>query len=542
MPPLLTFSKRLLLELRRNGLCALGLLTLATVIEAQVAVTTQHNDNRRTGQTLHETVLNTSNVNVNTFGKLFSRAVDGQIYAQPLYIPHLWIKNTSHNVVYVATENNSVYAFDADSPSGTGILWHVHLGAAVPNTDISPSCVDIHPQIGITSTPVIDLASKTIYVIAKIKTTTSTYQFRLHALDVLTGAEKFGGPAVIRGRVPGTGAGAVNGYVDFQAIYQNNRPGLLLTNGTVYLAFGSACDISPWHGWVFGYSASTLIQTAIYNTTANGDAGGIWGGGQGLLGVAGNIYVMTGNGTFDVGSATPIDFGDSVVKLSTSSGLTVADYFTPFDQDKLNLYDTDLGSGGPMALPGTNLIVGVGKDATLRLLDTNAMGEFHSGYNADAQGFQATSAGPLMGAPIYWNSPNYGPVIYLWGPGDNLKAFQFTKGQFNTVPVMQSSSASVYGYSNSAPLSLSSNGNLAGTAIVWTAGAYSGDSNQTTVPGIVRAFDATNLTVELWNSKQNAARDDVGNFAKFSPPTIANGKVYVATFSNQLLVYGLNPP
>jgi putative pyrroloquinoline-quinone-binding quinoprotein len=540
MPPLLTFSR--LFEFRRNGLCAVALLALAFVAQAQVAVTTQHNDNRRTGQTLHETVLNTSNVNVNTFGKLFSRTVDGQIYAQPLYVPALVINNVSHNVVYVATENNSVYAFDADSASGLGILWHRHLGTAVPNADISPACVDIHPQIGITATPVIDLASKTIYAVAKSKTTAGTYQFRLHALDLITGAEKLAGPALIRGRVPGTGEDAVKGYVYFKALYQNNRPGLLLMNGTVYVAFGATCDISPWHGWVFGYSASTLLQTAIYNTTANGASGGVWGGGQGLLGVGGYIYFMTGNGTFDVGSSTPTDFGDSVVKLNTSSGLTVADYFTPFNQDMLNRNDTDLGSGGPMALPGTNLIVGVGKDATLRLLNTNAMGEFHSGYNADAQEFQVTSPGPLMGAPIYWNSPNYGPVIYLWGPGDNLKAFQFTKGQFNTVPVMQSTNASVYGYSNSAPLSLSSNGNLAGTAIVWAAGAYSGDSNQTTVPGIVRAFDATNLNVELWNSKQNVARDDVGNFAKFCPPTIANGKVYVATFSNQLLVYGLNPP
>ena len=541
MASLLTFTKRLL-DPRRKRLCALALLALATVTEAQVAVTTQHNDNKRTGQTLHETQLNTSNVNVNTFGKLFSRTVDGQIYAQPLFAPHLLFNNISHNVVYVATESNSVYAFDADTPSGTGILWHVHLGDPVPNTDINPACVDIHPQIGITATPVIDLASKTIYVVAKIKTTAGTYQFRLHALDLITGAEKLAGPALIKGRVPGTGAGAMNGYVYFHAIYQNNRPGLLLMNGTVYVAFGSACDISPWHGWVFGYSASTLLQTAIYNTTANGNSGGIWGGGQGLVGVSGNIYFMTGNGTFDVGSTTPADFGDSVVRLSTTSGLTVADYFTPFNQDMLNLYDTDLGSGGPMALPGTSLIVGIGKDATLHLLNINGMGEFHSGHNADAQEFQAISQAPFMGAPIYWNSPNYGPVIYLWGPGDSLKGFQFTKGQFNTIPVMQSTTASVYGYSNSAPLSLSSNGNLAGTAIVWAAGAYSGDSNQTTVPGIVRAFDATNLNVELWNSKQNAARDNVGKFAKFCPPTIANGKLYVATFSNQLLVYGLNPP
>jgi hypothetical protein len=222
MPPLLTFSR--LLDLRRNGLYAFALLALATVTKAQVAVTTQHNDNKRSGQTLHETLLNTSNVNVNTFGKLFSRTVDGQIYAQPLYVPHLLFNDVSHYVVYVATENNSVYAFDADTPSGTGILWHVHLGAPVPNTDINPACVDIHPQIGITATPVIDLARETIYVVAKIKTTTGTYQFRLHALDLITGAEKLAGPALIKGRVPGTGAGAVNGYVYFQGYTKITAP------------------------------------------------------------------------------------------------------------------------------------------------------------------------------------------------------------------------------------------------------------------------------------------------------------------------------
>jgi hypothetical protein len=253
---------------------------------------------------------------------------------------------------------------------------------------------------------------------------------------------------------------------------------------------------------------------------------------------------MTGNGSFDVNNANGTDYGDSVVKLSTTGGLKAVDYFTPFDQAFYNDIDLDLGSGGPIALPGTGLIVAMGKDAHLRLIDSNDMGQYHDGYNADLQEFLPTTSpqfAPFMGAPIYWNSPGWGPVIYMWGSGDYVKAFQFTNGQFNEFPVSQSTTAGIIGYSNAVPLSLSANGNQAGTGIVWSAGPYSGDANQKIVHGIVRAFDATNLGNELWNSRQNATRDDVGTYAKFCPPTIANGKVYVATFSNRLVVYGLLP-
>jgi hypothetical protein len=285
-----------------------------------------------------------------------------------------------------------------------------------------------------------------------------------------------------------------------------------------------------------------LKQTAIYNTTRNGYSGGIWGGGTGLAADVDNIYVMTGNGTFDATSAQVTDYGDSVIKLSISSGLQPVDYFTPFDQTFLNDNDVDLGSGAPMLIPETSFVVGIGKDAILHLLDTNSMGEYHSSYNADLEEFLATTPpffAPFMGAPIYWNSPNFGPVIYIWGSGDYLKAYQFSNGLFNQTPVMQSTTAGIIGYSNSVPLSLSANGGQGGTGIVWAAGPYSGDANRQIVKGILRAFDATNLGNELWNSKQNATRDDVGGYAKFTPPTIANGKVYLATFSGKLLVYGL---
>ena len=329
----------------------------------------------------------------------------------------------------------------------------------------------------------------------------------------------------------------MNGTLTFSALYLNNRPGLLLLNGVVYVAFGSTCDIGTWHGWLFGYDTSTLTQSASFNVTPNGTSAGIWQGGTGLLGIGNNIYVTTGNGTFDVNQGG-VDYGDSILKLSTSNGLSVSDYFTPRNQSSLNSTDTDLGAGGPIAIPGTSLIVSIGKDHVLRLLNTNNMGKFNATFDADVEEFTAATH-IFMGSLVYWNSPNNGPVIYLWSGSDHLKAFKFVNGRFQKIPVSQSTFLSTAGYSDSVPLSLSANGRNAGTGILWAAGSFSGNANHMTVPGIVRAFDATDLTKELWNSKQDAARDDLGNYAKFCPPTIANGKVYMATFSNQLVVYGL---
>ena len=522
----------------------LGMLMggVAGFASGQVAVTTHHNDNSRTGQNLTETVLNTSNVNVSNFGKLFSRNVDGQIYAQPLYVPDLAIAGQIRNAVYVATQNNSVYAFDADDPNASAPLWNVNFGTPVPSTDVASDCADITPQIGITSTPVIDSSTSTLYVVAKTKDVSDgTYYFNLHALDLGTGTEKFGGPTQITAQVAGNGAGSSGGILTLDPLHQFNRPGLLLLNDTVYVAFGGACETPPWHGWIFGYSASTLQQVSVLNTTPNGSDGGIWGGGEGLLAdSANNIYVMTGNGTFD--APTGGDYGDSVLKISTASGLSILDYFTPTNQADLNNADMDLGSGGPMALPGTNLIVGSGKDGILRLVDTTNLGGYSTVSNNNLQNFQGTTGLVFTGAPIYWNSPNYGPVIYVWADSDTLKAYQFANGIFQTTPVSQGTIVEAAGGSNSVPLSLSANGNRAGTGIIWGSGALSQNGNHQTVSGILWAFDATDLTNELWDSNQDPARDDPGDYAKFSPPTIANGKVYEPTFSNQLVVYGLLAP
>ena len=529
--------------MRRAAYGAVGLLFFGHALisipaQAQTSVTTHHNDASRSGQNLSETILNTSNVNVNQFGKLFACPVDGYIYAQPLYMPQVNVSSALHNVAYVATENDSVYAFDADN--GTQ-LWHINLGTPVPSTDISSTYKDLTPVIGITGTPVIDPVSSTLYLVAKTKdTSNNTYHQTLHALDITSGAERPGSPVEITASVPGTGSGSSGGTIAFQALYQLNRPGLLLLNGVVYIAFGSHGDIGPYHGWVLAYNASTLVQVAAFNTTPNGSEGAVWQGGQGLVADTDNIYFMTGNGSFDANTGGT-DYGDTVLKLSTSTGLSVSDYFTPDNQSSLNQTDADLGSGGPILLPGTTSIVGGGKDGILRLINTASMGEFNLGLNANLQEFQATS-GIIMIGPVYWDSPNNGPVAYLWGPGDHLKAFQFTNGSFQTAPVSQSTMTSPGGNSNAAPLSISANGSASGTGILWAALSFSGDSNQQTVSGILRAFDASSLSTELWDSKQNAARDNVGNYAKFAPPTIANGKVYLATFSNQLLVYGLLPP
>ncbi len=519
---------------------------------AQVPVLTHHNDIGRTGQNLDETILNTSNVNVATFGKLFWKTVDGEIYAQPLYVPNLTIQGKTRNVVYVATEHNSVYAFDADDATQVTPLWQVSLGTPVPSQDIciitgdtNPAdCpyLDINPEIGITSTPVIDPVAGIIYVVAKTKRTSdSTYHFFLHALDLTSGAEQLAGPTEITGQVTGSGTGSSGGVLVFDPTYHLQRPGLLLMNGVVYLGFGSVGDMGNFHGWIMGYDATTLQQVSILNMTPNGSDGGIWSAGQGLAGDAsGNIYVMTGNGDFNA-NTNGKDYGDSFLKISTSSGLAVADYFTPSNQASLFSGDVDFGSGGPLAIPGTNLFVGIGKDKLFRVVDSTNMGHFNSGFDNDVQQFTAATSA-YFGAPVYWNSPNNGPVVYLWGPKDFLKAYKFTGSVFQTTPVTQSTIQNSTGFSNAAPLSISSNGDLVGSGIIWGSASFSGVATGPSAPGILRAFDATNLGTELWDSKQNAARDDVGMYAKFNPPTVANGKVYLGTFSGQLLVYGLNPP
>ena len=553
----------------RPSLSITSCLLICLVIQAstlfgQVSVLTQQNDNGRTGQNLQETILNTSNVNVTMFGKLFADPVDGYVYGQPLYLPNVTISGHTHNVVYVTTQHNSVYAFDADSNAGSNAnaLWHRTLEPQVLTDEIcivnGSGCpyTDIEPYIGITATPVIDPASGTIYLVDHSEDSGGTYHFWLHALDVTTGLDKFGGPTDI----------TAAGFVPFHHL---NRPGLLLLenpNPTIYLAFGSAGDFFHWNGWVMAYDGQTLKQTHVFNATPDtlsggaNPGGGIWGGGKGLLTDGTSIYVATSNGTFNFNTGGN-DYSSSFLKLSASD-LTLKDFFSPFNQDYLNVSpgNVDIGAGGPILLPGTNPpeIVGGGKDGILRVMDTTHMGGFNSSVNNNVQTFQATNVYPngmIMGGPVFWNSPNNGPVIYLWGPGDVTKAWQLV-GQTFCCPTNQPAPVSLgnilnsSGMSNLAAMSVSANGSEAGTGIVWASRSFSGEANFPSEPGILTAFDATDLTHELWDSRMDLTRDDVGEYAKFNPPTIANGKVYLAGFvgpaaagqdSGQLLVYGLVP-
>ncbi len=531
-----------------------GLLTLALSLllsalapqtaHAQANVLTQHNDNGRTGQNLGETVLTTANVNPSSFGKLFTRAVDGEIYAQPLYVSGVAVPGKGvHNVVYAATMNNTVYAYDADDPAQTAPLWSVSLGPAVPASDVQCCCTDISVRVGILSTPVIDPATQTIYLVSRNKNADGTYHQWLNALDITSGATKIN-PVEIKATYKG---------LTFDPKIHNQRPALTLANGNIYIAWASHNDCGPYHGWLISYSAATFAQTGVYVNTPRGNQGGIWMSGQGLtVDAAGNLYLSSGNGTW---SADGAQTGNSFVKLD--GALNQKDWFTPFNSDTLNAGDQDLGSSGLLGIPGTTLIVGGSKQGVLYLVDTNNMTHFHAGADRVQQEFQAvfgSGSSHVHGSPIYYNSPVNGPTVFLWGENDFLRAYQFdaVHGLFNTAAVHKSAMTAPMTNANGAMpggfLSLSSNNGQAGTGIVWAATPYNGNANNAVVRGVVHAFDEATLQ-ELWSDKQVAARDDIGSFAKFVSPTVAGGKVYMASFgasgspagSGQLVVYGLLP-
>jgi len=499
---------------------------------AAVNVLTQHNDSFRTGANLSEFVLTTSNVNTGQFGKLYSRRLDGQIYAQPLYVHGLTISNKTRNVIYVGTEHNSVYAFDADDAAASNALWQINLGPTVPSTDLN-NCGDLVPEVGITATPVIDLAGGTIYVAAKTKES-GNYFHKLHALDLLTGQEKFGGPAVVQGFVLGSGDGSGGGTNTFNALHAHNRPGLLLLSNVVYLCYAGHCDWPPYHGWVFGYNSTNLQRTCIFNSTPDGSDGGIWLSGMGpATDENGDIYLATGNGTFDKDTGGR-DLGDSCLKLTPSNGtVNVTSWFAPHDQATLNAQDLDLGSGGPLLPPSTNLFVDIGKSGTIYLLDRSKLGGFVN-YSNDTnivQEFQALTNKQIAGqSPVYWNGPT-NQFIFTWCGFRVLNAYNFTGANIQTNPL---AATTVAQGKSPGGVSLSANGSLASSAIVW--GTHDGNG------GTLRAYEAANVTQELWDSQQNAARDALGSYVKFCAPTIANGKVYVSTGASNLVVYGLLTP
>jgi hypothetical protein len=528
-----------------TGFC-LGLLTSSVASVPQTSVWTHHNDNARTGANPSETVLNTTTVDasLNRFGKLFSYPVDADIYTQPLLVAGVNIAGKRiHNVVYVATQNDSVFAFDADSNSGSNAqpLWHVDLTHQAPG--VTPVPVDDVGEaasgnirrpgpIGIMGTPVIDLSTGTMYLVARTKET-SVYMQRLHALDIASGQEKFGGPVVVAASVPGLGYDSVNGSVTFNPRTQNQRSGLALANGIVYVAWGAHDDVDPYHGWVMSYNAATLQQVGVFCTTPDGHKTGIWQSGQPpSIDAAGNVFLMTGNGDFDGAR----NFGESVIKLKPDL-TSVVDWFAPGDWADLNAADADLGSAGLLLIPGTTSVIGGGKSGIFFLLETANMGHTQAGNGQITQQFQATAGGHIHGGPVFWNGPA-GPLMYVWGEDDRLKAFAFDGASFNPTPVSASTFVAPPGMPGGF-LSISANGSVAGSGIVWTALPALLDAENAVVSGVLRAFDASDLTRELWNSRSNAARDDLGNFAKYVPPTIANGHVYMASFSNQLNVYGL---
>ena len=527
---------------RLRFLQAIFCLGLASTLHAQagvLAVLTQHNNAARTGANLSETLLSTRSVTPKTFGKLGTLVVDGYLYAQPLYVQNVRVPGKGlHNVIYLATAHNSVYAFDADDLTAKKPLWKVNLGPSVPATEVyTTKWTDMRIEIGVTSTPVIDPSANTIFVEAKTKEN-GTYVQRLHALDITTGAEKAGGPVEINASVPGTGMASAKGQVAFDSVKQLQRPALLLTNGTVYLAFGSHADSPPFHGWILGYNARTLIQTCTFNLTPNGEEGAIWQAGMGMAAdPVGNIYAMVGNGTFDADSGG-LDYGNSILKLAPKPGtLSVSDYFTPYNQASLSENDQDTGASGPLLIPNTNLLLGGGKNGWLYLTQTGKMGHYQSSDDSQiVQSFQITH-GNCHGSAVYWNGP-VGPQVYIWPEFAHLTAFKLNAGKLNPTPASSSAVAVPDGMPG-AFLSVSADGSKAGTGIVWSSAPYDANANWDTVPGILRAYDASDLNHEIWNSKMVPARDDAGMFAKFCAPTVVNGRVYLSTFSNQLQVYGL---
>jgi len=540
----------------RRVLFILALIVcLSSTGRADVAVLTHHNDLNRTGANLNETVLTTNNVKTSTFGLVFSRAVDDQIYAQPLVQTNVNLgANGYHNLAIVATVNDSVYAFDADNPAVSAAYWHrsfLSSGVVPPNSSdmlASPcgSFFNISGNIGILSTPVIDPVAGTIYVLARTKETTNSvtnFVQRLHALDITTGLERGNSPVVITATVPGTNSvDSTNGVVTFNPFKENQRCGLALVNGVVYICWASLCDWSPYHGWMIGYNATNLQQTFVYNATPNGDEGGIWmSGGAPAADTNGNLYLSIGNGTVGTSNnpSDTINRGESFVKFTPSgTNLTVASWFTPYNWSTLEANDWDLGAAELLLIPGTNLAFSGGKGSILYLVNRDNMGGV-SATSADTNIVQSFSINnKLFGGPVWWDGPT-NSYAYLWPSSDYLRQYSFSRamGKFSsTTPFAQGPATTAF---PGGILSLSANGSQSGTGIVWAAHSNGGSANGATVPGILEAYNAENVNTLLWSSQQNSARDAVGNFAKFCPPTIANGKVYLATFSSKLNVYGL---
>jgi hypothetical protein len=518
-------------------------------------VLTSRYDNARTGANTNEFLLTPANVNVNTFGRLFTYPVDGYVYTQPLYVANLAIPGQgTHNVVIIATEHNTVYAFDADSNLGTngGLLWQTNLGVSILSDNgefgnrYAVQYPDLIPNVGITGTPVIDLASGTIYmdVVTREVTTTTNYVHRIQALNITNGVEQPYGPVVVTASVPGKGVGGTGSVVPFDPRQQLQRPGMTLAGGILFAAYGGYADTDPYHGWVLGFNAANLQQLTNYvfcttpNATINAfgahaGEGAVWMDGNGLCVDANtNIYFETGNGSFSA-NTNGGDYSDSIVKLSTTNKFVVADYFTPFDQATLAANDTDLGSGGPLVLPDSvgsaahpHLIVGCGKEGKIYLVDRDNMGRWNGTADQIVQEFNGSAGGDRDTTPAFFNN-----ALYVYDSNGRIGAYSITNALFNTTPVETPD-----GYANKGGATPCISANGTSNAIVWAL-ANSGLDSPTT-PCVLRAYNATNLTQELYTSDQIPSRDSAGDAVKFTAPTIANGKVYVGA-QYSLTVYGI---
>jgi hypothetical protein len=505
-------------------------------------ITTSQYDNMRTGANIAETVLTPANVNAREFGKISSIPVDGDVYAQPLYLSHVDVPGKgSLNLLFVATEHDSIYAFDADGNSADPV-WHSNL---LPNKGVGSSpvqasdvqCPFISPQIGITATPVIDTNTGTLFVLTRTRTQGSffgstTFSQQLHALAITTGQEKFGGPVEIRASVPGTGEGSAAGQISFNALRENPRAALLLVSGAVYMSWASSCDVGPYHGWVMAYDARTLKQLATFNTSPDAGESGIW---QSDTGPAadedGNLYVSTGNGLFDVERSSGRDFGDTILKLRLQgSRLAVQDFFTPADHQELNSTDSDLGSGGPLLVPGKSgrgvagLIFG-GKQGLLYDVTPSRMGGLQSRARAaQVQSFRLSNG--IYSAPAYWNGN-----LYTYASQDFVKQFAVIDGK--VAPTYTSRSKDRSFFSGGTPtVSASKDRN----GIVWIVETRAWNEGGTRA--ILRAYDARNVARQLYSSDENESRDQAATAVRFTIPMVANGRVYVGGVKS-ITVYGL---
>ncbi len=499
-------------------------LSIGAISQGNTDVVTYKNDLARTGQNLTETVLTPANVNSTSFGLQRVLTVNGKVDAQPLYLSHLTVAGVVHNVVFVATEHDSVYALDSDT--GTG-LWQVSLLGTGETLSDTHGCSQVTPEIGITSTPVIDRSTGTngaLYVVAMSKDSSSAYHQRLHVLDLTTGAELPNGPVEVAATYPTSGGGTTT----FAPGQYEERAALLLANGTIYTSWTSHCDSPPYTGWIIAYDKTTLARTGVLNVSPNSGGVGpaIWmSGGGPAADAAGNVYLLTANGTFETtldgnGFPNKQDFGNSFLKIAAAGGaLTVADYFTMSNEVAESSADLDLGSGGEMLLPDMtdannavrHLMVGAGKDGNIYVVDRDSMGKFSPSANNIWQELDGVLPSGIWSTPAYFNG-----TVYYADAGGTLKAFAVTAAKLSSTPTSQS--ATTFGYPGSAPV-ISANG--ATNGIVW--------AHQNSSPAVLHAYDASNLALELYNSNQVPTRDHFGSGNKFITPIVADGKVFVGT-------------